>query len=463
MAETHDNPYTRGIAEFVSGLRYEAIPREVIERMRLLILDGLGCGIYGAHLEWSCILRERLTLLDDTRKCAVWGTAAKLSAPHATLVNGTQVQGFELDDMHHTGILHSGAVVLPALIASAEIRPGMSGREFLTSAVAGFEIGPRAGMCVGNEHVVQGWHSGATIGIFSAVSGAARALKLDADQTVHALGIAGTQACGLMAAQYGSMVKRMHAGRASQSGLYSAQFAEAGFTGIVNVFESPYGGFCTTFSRSTDRFNLAELTAGLGSVWQSMNVRLKFYSCVGSTHSTLDTVAEMRERHPFAPGDVAKIVIHTSEITLHHVGWKYVPQGVTAAQLNVSYCVATLLLAGACFVDQFTDAMVADPARMALAAKIEMREDPAITALGRKARQKVRVEIYLKDGTKLEHGRDLSRAKTQFASASEVVKKFENLALHALPRAQVEELRDAVLGLDKLADASVIGKLLALQ
>ena len=80
-----------------------------------------------------------------------------------------------------------------------------------------------------------------------AASGAARALGLSAEQAVHALGIAGTQAAGLMAAQYGAMVKRMHAGRAAQSGLYGALLAEAGFTGIVDVFESPYGGFCTTF------------------------------------------------------------------------------------------------------------------------------------------------------------------------------------------------------------------------
>ena len=87
---------------------------------------------------------------------------------------------------------------------------------------------------------------------------------------------------GLMAAQYGAMVKRMHAGRAAQSGLYGALLAEAGFTGITDVFESPYGGFCTTFSRSQDRFNLAELTAGLGERFETMSVALKFYSCVGS-------------------------------------------------------------------------------------------------------------------------------------------------------------------------------------
>src|SRR5206468_5227445 len=114
--------------------------------------------------------------------------------------------------------------------------------------------------------------SGATVGVFAAAAAASRGLNLNPDKTIHALGIAGTQAAGLMAAQYGAMVKRMHAGRASQSGLYGALLAAQGFTGIEAVFESEYGGFCTTFSRSQDRFKLEELTAGLGSTWQTMGV-----------------------------------------------------------------------------------------------------------------------------------------------------------------------------------------------
>src|SRR3984957_18527505 len=208
--------------------------------------------------------------LDQTKACAVWGTDRRLSAPHAALVNGTLVQSFELDDVHRAGVLHVGAVTLPALFAVVDMRPGMSGRDFLRAAVAGYEIGPRVGLCMGPEHIAQGWHSGATVGVFSAAAGAAAGLKLSRDQTVHALGIAGTQAAGLMAAQYGAMVKRMHAGRASQSGLYGALLAENGFTGIPDVFESEYGGFCTTFSRSNDRFNLPELTSGLGERFETM-------------------------------------------------------------------------------------------------------------------------------------------------------------------------------------------------
>src|SRR5712691_7123399 len=254
-----NNVHTRKIADFVSQLTYERIPAEVRERAKLLILDSLGCGLYGANLEWCRILQGTFGSLDATRTTSVWGTAERLSSPHAALVNGTQVQGFELDDVHRDGVLHCGAVTLPALIAVAESHADLTGREFLAAAVAGYEIGPRVGRCMGQEHIGQGWHSGATLGVFSAAAGAACGLRLTADQTVHALGIAGTQSAGLMAAQYGAMVKRMHAGRASQSGLYGALLAQAGFTGIIDVFEAPYGGFCTTFSRSHDRFNIDEL------------------------------------------------------------------------------------------------------------------------------------------------------------------------------------------------------------
>ncbi len=463
MTETaQDNPHTSGIARFVSGLRYEAIPAEVRERIKLLILDALGCALYGAHLEWCRILQQTLAKLDRDGSCAVWGTRQRLSAPHAALVNGTQVQGFELDDVHRAGVLHVGAVVLPALIAIAELRRNLNGREFLTAAVAGYEIGPRVGLCMGPEHIGQGWHSGATLGVFSAAAGAARGLGLDAGKTVHALGIGGTQAAGLMAAQYGAMVKRMHAGRSSQSGLYGALLAERGFTGIENVLESPYGGFCTTFSRSTNRFNLAELTAGFGEVWQTLGVALKFYACVGSNHTTLDALRELQGRRRFGASDVERITVFASQVTMDHVGWKYRPQGLTSAQLNLPFCVATLLLEGDCFVEQFSDAIVADPARMALAEKVDVRHDDAITAKGATFRHMVRVEVALKNGERLECARESARgSEKNFASTADIVKKFDKLAGHALPQTRAEALRDAVLGLESLGDAGRLADLLA--
>jgi len=461
-SSARDNPHTRAIARFVSGLRYEDIPAEVITRIKLLMLDSLGCALYGAGLEWSRILRETLGAIDSTQGCRVWGTAETLSAPHAALVNGTLVQSFELDDVHRQGVLHVGAVTLPPLIAVTEMRPGLSGRDFLTAAVAGYEIGPRVGKCMGQEHIGQGWHSGATVGVFSAAAGAAAALRLSPDQTVHALGIAGTQAAGLMAAQFGAMVKRMHAGRSAQSGLYGALLAEKGFTGILDVFEAAYGGFCTTFSRSTDRFDLGQLSWELGRQWETLRISLKFYSCVGSNHTTLDAIRTMQAATPFGPDDVEEIVVHGSYVTVEHVGWPYEPQGLTSAQLNLPFCVATLLLEGDVFVDQFSDAIVAEPKRIALSRKVKVVHDPAITERGSNYRHMVRVEVALKNGTRMERTVEAPRgSERSFASEADVVRKFKTLAAHTVSEAKADAVVNLLLGADKLPRADDIAAALA--
>jgi aconitate decarboxylase len=460
---TSDNPHTRAIAQFVSSLRYEDIPSEVIARIKLLMLDSLGCALYGSTLEWSRILRTTLGAVDKTDGCRIWGTAERLSAPHAALVNGTLIQSFELDDVHRQGVLHVGAVTLPPLIAVTELRPGLSGKDFLRAAIVGYEIGPRVGKCMGPQHIGQGWHSGATVGVFSAASAASSALGLTADQTVHALGIAGTQSAGLMAAQYGAMVKRMHAGRAAQSGLYAALLAQNGFTGIKDVFESPYGGFCTTFSRSTDRFDLSQLSWELGRQWETLRVSLKFYACVGSNHTTLDAIRAMQARRPFGPDDIDEVIVHGSHVTVEHVGWPYRPQGLTSAQLNLPFCVATLLLEGDVFVTQFTEDVVDDEARIALSRKVRVEHDPAITARGSNFRHMVRAKVKLADGTRMEEIVEAPRgSEHSFASEADIVAKFIKLAADTVGRAQADRIVELVLGADKLARADEIARALAI-
>ena len=314
---------------------------------------------------------------------------------------------------------------------------------------------------MGQEHIGQGWHSGATVGVYSAAAGAARGLRLSAAETVHALGIAGTQSAGLMAAQYGAMVKRMHAGRAAQSGLYGALLAKNGFTGIADVFEAPYGGFCTTFSRSQDRFNLAELSAGLGERFETLRISLKFYSCVGSNHTTLDAIRDIKRRHPFTLEELERIVVHGSQVTVDHVGWPYRPEGLTSAQLNLPFCVATLLLEGDVFVDQFKPEAVDDRARIALSRKVEVVHDPAITAQGSAFRHKVRVDVHFRDGTVETETREAPRGSEQsFASESEIVEKFRKLTRHAMSEPRQSALVDAALGLEKLPDRKLLAELL---
>jgi aconitate decarboxylase len=154
---------------------------------------------------------------------------------------------------------------------------------------------------------------------------------------------------------------------------------------------------------------------------------------------------------------VDRIVVLGSQATVEHTGWKYRPEGMTAAQLNLSYCVATLLLEGDVFVDQFSDDKVADPERMALAAKVDVREDPKITALGSKFRHKVSVAVHLKDGAVLQETVEAPRgSEKNFPLPAEVEAKFVKLAGRVLPPAQVDKVMQLVLDMERLSDIGAV-------
>ncbi len=150
-------------------------------------------------------------------------------------------------------------------------------------------------MCMGQEHIGQGWHSGATVGVFSAAAGAARGLRLDAEQTVHALGIAGTQSAGLMAAQYGAMVKRMHAGPlVAERALRRAAGATAASPASSTCSRRPMAASAPRSRARPTASIWTSSTAGLGERFETMRISLKFYSCVGSNHTTLDAIRDIR-------------------------------------------------------------------------------------------------------------------------------------------------------------------------
>jgi len=236
--------HTRQLAEFAANLKFEDVPPDVVARAKGIILDGLGCGLFAADVEWTRILARVVGQLEPNGgKASIWGRGETASAVHAALVNGTMVQGYEIDDANQA-CFHACAVVLPAVFAAAE-HVGVDridGKTLLTTIIAGFEVGPRVGLCMnGDEMIVKGWHSPGIFGPFPAALAAGVILGLDVEQQFHALGIAGTQASGLMAAQFGSMVKRMQCAKNAQSGLYAALLAAEGFTGITDVFDREYG------------------------------------------------------------------------------------------------------------------------------------------------------------------------------------------------------------------------------
>jgi 2-methylcitrate dehydratase PrpD len=233
---------TQALAEFASSIEYGDIPAEVIQRMKTSFLDSVGCCLFGATLPWTQRVQAMIEEEGARPVASIFGAGVKTSVAGAVLVNATAGHAFELDDIHKESIVHAGSIATPVVVALAEQMGCKSGQKLLTAMTTGYEIGTRVGNAATMGLFFRGFHPQGASGVFVAAASAGKMLELDALRMQHALGIVGSQAGGLMAAQEGAMVKRFHSGRAAQSGVYSAYLAKRDFTGITDVLEAGYGG-----------------------------------------------------------------------------------------------------------------------------------------------------------------------------------------------------------------------------
>jgi aconitate decarboxylase len=444
--------HTRQLAEFAAGLQLSDVPPEVVARAKSIVLDGLGCGLFGAHLTWTQMLGEVVQRLEPHGgSTSIWGGGKTASATSAALMNGTMIQGFELDDANPASI-HSCAVVLPVVFAAAELigSDRVDGETLLTAIIAGFEVGPRVGLCMnGNRMLAKGWHTPGLFGAFPAAVAAGRVLGLDSEQIFQALGIAGPQAGGILATQFGSMVKRMLSAKAAQSGLYAALLAAEGFTGIANVFEEEYGGFCTTFTQSTDQFNLSELTGGLGSRWETMRISIKRHACVGTNLSTMDAIEELMVEGLKAQ-DIERITVKMTDDAVKHSWWlPYEPVGLTAAQMHLGFCIAMKLIDGEVFVDQMVEENMGRPDLLDFARRVDCIRDESREQRGRSFARGADVEVVLKNGRVIHKVIDHFLGSWQKPMSDEqMAAKYRRLATKSLSQRNVDELERLVRNLE---------------
>lgn len=455
---------TRKLCAFVAAGSLSKVPQDVVTRAKHLILDGLGCGLLSARLDWSRRAVAALRDLEGDGRATLWGWGHKVPPTTAALLNGTFVQGFELDDYHQYGPLHSEACVIPSVLATAEQIGPVTGARLLESVIYGFEIGPRVGIGMGGLDLVSdGWHCGAVYGVMASAAGAGKLRDLSVDAMEDAFGIAATQACGLMSAQYEAMVKRMHSGMAAKSGLLASALADAGFTGIKRVIERDYGGLAVTFSGGK-RTPIERMCEGLGEDWEAGRISVKPpYSCMGGLHSSIDGARRLRERQGFEVGRIEKVRISVAHAMYHHAGWRLSPPATTiGAQMNLAYATAVALIDGAAFVPQFTPERMAADDIWNLIERTEVHWDEAIDQLGEDARWMSRVELSFNDGTcdavEIRHpwgGRERPMLN------SDVVEKFDRMTSLVMPESQREQLKSLVLNLENLDDVGEIVLLLA--
>jgi 2-methylcitrate dehydratase PrpD len=391
---------TADLAAFASALTYEQIPATVIARVRLSLLDGIGVCLHGATLPWTRHVQDLVRTQEAKPVATLFATRHKSSWSQAALANATAGHAFEMDDIHTESVVHPNSLTTPIAIGYADGHPGVSGRDLLTAIVAGCEVGTRIGNAATTKLFLNGFHPQGTSGVFVATATAARLLGLDAGAMQNALGIGGSMSAGLMAAQEGAMVKRLHAGRAAEGGVYAAELAGRGFTGISDVVEAGYGGFLSSYSREP---NVLRLTEGLGSVWETQRVGYKLYPNVTSIHTSLDAMRHIMNTHRLVANDIRAVDVGCGHMTFVHTAWTYRDAGVTAAQMNMFYGLAAMATGGDVTVADYTPQRMQDPALLGFIPRITIREDPEIEAMGHRFRHACRMKVTINDGRTFEH------------------------------------------------------------
>lgn len=464
QAATDPQGPTGRLATWLHTLQLQDVPETARLRAKYLTLDGLACALVGAQLPWSRVAAQAVLDLDGKGPSSVIGWGRRTTPAAAALLNGTFIQGFELDDYHPIGPLHSASVVLPALFGSVQRGKDQrySGAQFLLAAIAGYEVGPRVGMALhGRQMLSRGWHSGAVFGTPAAAAAAAKLFGLDAGGIEDALGLGCTQSAGLMAAQFEAMSKRMHHGFSARNGLYAAVLAQGGYTGIKRVFERDYGGFLSTFGEghAPDAGQIADT---LGQRWETERIAIKPYAAMGALHAAIDGILAMNAESPLQAAAIEHIDIAMSHSSFHHGGWTAQrPLTAIGAQMNMAYAVAVAILDGAVLPAQFSPQRLDSDEVWALMERIHTRHEPAFDNLPQEKRQMTHVAVTLRDGSSRRIEVPVSRAAGNPLSNAEIMSKYLQLTGELMDKTRQSAIAQCVLHLEQVEDARELIELLA--
>ena len=397
------------------------------------------------------------------------GSATRLPTPSAALVNGTLAHSLDFDDTHLPSVLHPSAAVIPAALAVAE-QSDASGPSFLDAVAVGVEVTCRLGMAGYDEQHAnsvffdRGQHATAICGTVGAAVAAGMLRGLTAAQLTSAIGIACSMGSGVIEAnRTGGTVKRVHCGWAAHAGVVAAALAWHGLTGPPTVIEGRFGllrAFCG------DRFDVHAVTRDLGERWESDRIFVKPYPCNHFTHAGVDAALRIR-RTGLDPAAITEITLGVPEPALRTIAEpiadKRRPLSGYHGAFSGPYTVAAALLGGGGLGvshEDFTDRAVADPARLALAARVSLRADPECTRIFPHQFPAV-LTVRLGNGDVLEERVSHNRGGPQNPLApQELTAKFRMNAARAVDEAAADELAELVAGLSSDSRPAVITGLL---
>ena len=439
------------VAEFiVKG----SVPEEARTRALTAFKDTAGVIIAGSA-EPAATAAQSVAVEEGTGGCRVLGTALQTSAGFAAFANGIAAHALDYDDMCFVSLAHPSCALVPAALAMGELTHA-TGAALLDAYVIGFELECRLGNVMNPRHYHQrGWHCTSSIGTLGAAAAAARVLGLDAYACKHALGIAASSACGLKE-NIGTMVKPLHAGMASRSGVMAARLAQRGFTASPHAIDGPQGYLA---AMDSERPSLDFAVADLGLRWEIVEtgVTVKLYPSCAATHPPLDALIELQRREGFTAEQVQAVDVEVDSMTprlLIHPD----PATGLEAKFSMPFCAAAALVYQRLGIDTFDVEHIQNPAIQNLMPRVTLRANDAFDHA--MPLSQARVTVRLHDGRTVTQSADGARGYPGRLTEGELARKFDGCVSRTLAPAAAQSAWTALMTFDRMRDVGELTRLL---
>jgi 2-methylcitrate dehydratase PrpD len=449
----------RRLARFVVGLTLDEVPAPVVGRATLLALDTLGNCLAAAPEDFGRAVLEVATRLGGPPESVLIGAGTKVAAANAVLANAALAHGLDFDDTREDAVVHTGCVAVTVAVAVGEA-VGATGRAVLEALIAGVEVMCRVGLVVPGALHARHFHPTAIAGSFAAAAVAAKLHRLTEDRLVHAFGICGSQAAGII--EYltdGSWTKRLHPGWAAHAGVVATLLARSGFTGPETVLDGAHGLY-QAFAGGYDSARLEALLESLGRVWELEQLTFKPFPCGSIAQPYMDCALRARARHAIRPEQIVAVRCRTAAGPVPRL-WepldaKRAPRNGYAGKFSLPYLLAVVLVKGRAGLAEFTNDAVRDGEVLDVATRVRYELDPTIDY----PRQFIGdVEITLVDGRRVHERQERPRGGPDAPLArDELEAKFRANAGLTLSGAEAERLIQSV---DRLAADGPLADLVA--
>ena len=333
---------TRELASFLSGVRFEDLPDEVVERTKELFLDWVGSALAGRNERPVRSLERFAREMGPAGGPSEDLTSRRRTSPlFAALVNGAASHIVEQDDLHNESVFHPATVVFPAALAVAQ-QTGASGRDLIAASVVGYETGVRVGRFLGRSHY-RVFHTTGTAGTLAAAAAASHLLGAGEETMLHALGSAGTQAAGLWEfLRDAADSKQLHTAKAASDGLLAAYLARDGFTGATRILEGDQG-MAAGMSSDADPGRLVD---GLGERWAVPETSFKFHASCRHTHPAADALLQAMEEHGLAADQIAGVRARVHGAALDVLGPVSDPRTIHQSKFSMGFVLALIARRG---------------------------------------------------------------------------------------------------------------------